>query len=139
MGCVTADALVLLQLWGSGCFGVTAAVWLQLCEGGCFGVTAAILLGLKAQQAKYKYLACCGHMSLGSCASFSERVADYFSASASRNNSLRPILERVFSSTRFTITAAYKEYLPSLDGRLPDTTTEYGGTLPYMISPVVRS
>ena len=71
-------------------------------------VAAAIWLGLKAQQAKYKYLACCDHMSLASCASFSERVADYFSASASRNNSLRPILERVFSSTRFTITAAYK-------------------------------
>ena len=139
MICVTADALALLQLCGSGCLGVGAAVWLIMPWSCCSSEAAAILLGLKAQQAKYKYLACCDHMILASCASFSARVADYFSASASRNNSLRPILERVFSSTRFTITAAYKEYLPSLDGRLPDTTTEYGGTLPYMISPVVRS
>ena len=49
-----------------------------------------------------------------------------------------PVLLRVFSSTRFTITAQYKLTL-FFDGIEPETTTEYGGTSPYITSPVSRS
>ena len=35
-----------------------------------------------------------------------------------------PTLPRVLASTFFTITAQYRLYLPSFDGRLPETTTE---------------
>ena len=38
-----------------------------------------------------------------------------------------PVLARVLASTRLTITAQYRLYLPSADGRLPDTTTEPEG------------
>ena len=47
-----------------------------------------------------------------------------------RSNSLMPILPRVLASTFFTITAQYRLYLPSLEGRLPLTTTEPAGTRP---------
>ena len=47
-----------------------------------------------------------------------------------RSNSLMPVLARVLASTRLTITAQYREYLPSSEGRLPDTTTEPAGTRP---------
>ena len=40
-----------------------------------------------------------------------------------RNSSLIEVLARVFSSTRFTITAQYKDG-PLPEGREPDTTTE---------------
>ena len=54
------------------------------------------------------------------------------------------VFDRVFSSTCFTITAQYKEgpvdpFGRSLPGSDPGTTTEYGGTFPICISPVVRS
>ena len=55
----------------------------------------------------------------------------YFNySSIERNNSLIPTLPKVFASTFFTITAQYKLYLPHLDGRLPETTTEPAGTRP---------
>src|SRR5690606_5680998 len=47
-----------------------------------------------------------------------------------RSSSLIPVFERVCASTRLTITAQYRLYLPSADGRLPDTTTEPDGTRP---------
>ena len=37
---------------------------------------------------------------------------------------LIPTFESVFSSTFFTIIAAYILYLPSFEGRLPETTTD---------------
>ena len=49
------------------------------------------------------------------------------------------VFERVFASTFFTITAQYSEWLPSLAGSCPDTTTLPGGTRPYVTSPVARS
>ena len=36
-----------------------------------------------------------------------------------RSSSLMPVLARVCASTRLTITAQYRLYLPSADGRLP--------------------
>ena len=48
------------------------------------------------------------------------------------------VLERVFASTCFTITAQYRLWLPSLAGRLPATTTEPAGTRPKWISRVAR-
>src|SRR5690606_27971807 len=47
-----------------------------------------------------------------------------------RNSSLIDVLPRVFSSTRLTITAAYRLWLPSAAGRLPATTTLPAGTRP---------
>ena len=49
------------------------------------------------------------------------------------------VLDRVWASTRLTITAHARLYLPSADGRLPGTTTEPDGTLPKWIRPVSRS
>ena len=40
------------------------------------------------------------------------------------------VLERVWASTFFTITAQYRLWLPSLAGRLLETTTEPGGMRP---------
>ena len=48
----------------------------------------------------------------------------------SRKSSVMPVLERVFSSTVFTITAQYKFGPPDAPGIEPETTTEYGGTSP---------
>ena len=56
-----------------------------------------------------------------------------------RNSSLMPTFERVRSSTRFTMTAQYRLYLPSSDGRLPDTTTDPAGTRPNDTAPDSRS
>ena len=56
-----------------------------------------------------------------------------------RSSSLMDVLARVWASTRFTMTAQDSEYLPSDEGRLPGTTTDPDGTLPYRISPVARS
>lgn len=48
-----------------------------------------------------------------------------------RSSSLIEVLERVCASTRFTITAqARLGDAGVLPGRVPGTTTEYGGTLP---------
>ena len=47
-----------------------------------------------------------------------------------RNNSLIPVFARVFASTRLTITAAYRLWLPSAAGREPATTTLPAGTRP---------
>ena len=47
-----------------------------------------------------------------------------------RNKSLMLVLERVCASTRLTITAQYRLYLPSALGRLPLTTTEPDGMRP---------
>ena len=54
------------------------------------------------------------------------------------------VFDLVFSSTRFTITAQYRDGLGKLSckffpGREPGTTTEYEGTVPICISPVARS
>ena len=48
----------------------------------------------------------------------------------SLNSSLTLVFARVFASTCLTITAAYRLWLPSLAGRLPDTTTLPAGTRP---------
>jgi hypothetical protein len=56
----------------------------------------------------------------------------------SRSNSLMLVFARVFASTCLTMMAQYKLYLPSAEGRLPETTTEPGGILPYVTSPVAR-
>ena len=56
-----------------------------------------------------------------------------------RSSSLMDVLARVCASTRFTMTAHEREYLPSDEGRLPGTTTDPDGTRPYRISPVARS
>ena len=56
-----------------------------------------------------------------------------------RSSSLMDVLARVCASTRLTMTAHDSEYLPSGDGRLPGTTTDPDGTLPYSTSPVARS
>ena len=47
-----------------------------------------------------------------------------------RKRSLMLVFERVCASTRFTMTAQYRLYLPSALGRLPLTTTEPAGTRP---------
>ncbi len=49
------------------------------------------------------------------------------------------VLARVWASTFFTMTAQYRLWLPSADGRLPLTTTEPAGTRPCSTCPVVRS
>src|SRR3989344_1211326 len=49
---------------------------------------------------------------------------------APRSRSLMLVFERVCASTRLTITAQYSEYLPSAEGRLPETTTEPAGMRP---------
>jgi hypothetical protein len=49
------------------------------------------------------------------------------------------VFARVAASTRLTITAHDREYVPSADGRLPGTTTDPDGTRPYCTSPVARS
>src|SRR5690348_13297895 len=46
------------------------------------------------------------------------------------SNSLMEVFARVFSSTRLTITAAYRLCEPSAAGRVPDTTTLPAGTRP---------
>src|SRR5258707_4293372 len=56
-----------------------------------------------------------------------------------RNSSLMLVFARVLASTCFTITAQYRPYLPSREGRVPGTTTEPAGTRPYRISPLARS
>ena len=48
----------------------------------------------------------------------------------SRSSSFRPTRARVFASTRLTITAQARLWLPSGAGRLPGTTTEPAGTRP---------
>ena len=48
----------------------------------------------------------------------------------SRNKSFRLVVARVLASTRLTITAQYKLYLPPALGRLPETTTEPAGIRP---------
>ena len=48
----------------------------------------------------------------------------------SRSRSFRLTLARVAAVTFFTITAQYRLWLPSLEGRLPLTTTEPAGTRP---------
>jgi len=48
----------------------------------------------------------------------------------SLKSSFIPTLPRVFSSTFLTMTAQYRLYLPSLDGRLPETTTDPAGMRP---------
>src|SRR5690606_38287916 len=58
---------------------------------------------------------------------------------AIRNNSFADVLARVFASTRLTMIAAARLWLPSAAGRLPGTTTLPGGTRPWWISPVLRS
>ena len=57
----------------------------------------------------------------------------------SRSSSLRPTRARVFASTRLTMTAQARLWVPSGAGRLPGTTTEPAGTRPWWISPVSRS
>ena len=47
-----------------------------------------------------------------------------------RSSSLMLVLARVCASTFLTITAQYRLYLPSAEGRLPLTTTEPAGTRP---------
>src|SRR6185295_5352856 len=47
-----------------------------------------------------------------------------------RSSSLIEVLARVASSTRLTMTAQASECVPSLDGRLPGTTTDPDGTRP---------
>lgn len=61
------------------------------------------------------------------------------SHSAARNSSLIDVLARVCASTRFTITAQYKPYLPSAEGSVPGTTTDPAGTRPWRMVLVVRS
>ncbi len=48
----------------------------------------------------------------------------------SRSRSFRLVLARVCASTRLTITAQYRLWVPSALGRLPDTTTEPAGMRP---------
>ena len=48
----------------------------------------------------------------------------------SRSSSLMEVLARVRASTRLTMTAQYRLYLPSADGRLPLTTTLPAGMRP---------
>src|SRR5688500_4973576 len=57
----------------------------------------------------------------------------------SRNNSLTAVFARVLASTRLTITAAYRLWLPSAAGSEPATTTLPEGTRPYETSPLARS
>ena len=59
--------------------------------------------------------------------------------SAARNNSLIEVLARVWASTRLTMTAQYRPYLPFDEGNVPGTTTDPAGTRPWMIVSVVRS
>ncbi|MPN31917.1 hypothetical protein SDC9_179392 [bioreactor metagenome] len=47
-----------------------------------------------------------------------------------RSRSLIAVLARVWASTFLTMTAQYRLYLPSAEGRLPGTTTEPAGTRP---------
>ena len=47
-----------------------------------------------------------------------------------RNSSLMLVFARVLASTCLTITAQYRPYLPSADGRVPGTTTDPAGTRP---------
>src|SRR5688572_31670734 len=49
------------------------------------------------------------------------------------------VFDRVFASTRLTITAQYRWQLPSPEGRLPATTTDPDGTRPYVTVPLARS
>ena len=58
---------------------------------------------------------------------------------AARSSSLTDVRARVFSSTRLTMMAAFRLWLPSAAGRLPATTTEPAGTRPVSVSPVSRS
>src|SRR5258706_15841237 len=51
-------------------------------------------------------------------------------SSTARSSALMPTLSRVLASTRLTMTAQYRLYLPPADGRFPDTTTDPGGTRP---------
>src|SRR6185295_15802480 len=46
------------------------------------------------------------------------------------SSSLMLVLARVLASTCLTITAQYRLYFPSGEGRFPDTTTEPAGILP---------
>ena len=47
-----------------------------------------------------------------------------------RSSSLMLVLDRVWASTRFTMTAQLRLWLPSAEGRLPATTTDPVGTRP---------
>src|SRR6266516_7835047 len=47
-----------------------------------------------------------------------------------RNSSLMLVFARVLASTCLTITAQYRPYLPSAEGRVPGTTTDPAGTRP---------
>ena len=47
-----------------------------------------------------------------------------------RSSSLIEVFARVAASTRFTMTAHAREWVPSLAGRLPGTTTDPDGTRP---------
>ena len=47
-----------------------------------------------------------------------------------RNSSFSAVLARVCESTRFTITAHARPYLPLADGSVPGTTTAPAGTRP---------
>ena len=58
------------------------------------------------------------------------KIFDLIRSYRSRSKSFRLTFPRVFSSTCLTMTAQYRLYLPSFEGRFPDTTTEPGGTLP---------
>ena len=49
-----------------------------------------------------------------------------FLVQSPRSSSFRLVLARVFASTRLTITAQYRPYLPSAEGSVPGTTTEDG-------------
>ena len=49
------------------------------------------------------------------------------------------VLARVLASTCFTITAQYRPYLPSGEGKVPGTTTDPAGTRPWSILPLARS
>src|SRR6267142_6858033 len=56
-----------------------------------------------------------------------------------RKSSLMLVFARVLASTCFTITAQYRPYLPSADGRVPGTTTDPAGTRPWRIFPLALS
>src|SRR5690606_34308291 len=56
-----------------------------------------------------------------------------------RSNSLMAVFERVCSSTRLTMMAAYRLWLPSAAGKEPATTTLPAGTRPQLASPLARS
>jgi hypothetical protein len=53
-----------------------------------------------------------------------------YAESVARSSSLIEVFARVCASTRLTMTAQYSPYLPSLEGRVPDTTTDPAGTRP---------